>query len=105
MRHLWILATALLLMGCNGSIDSAAFIEGVDGQRCAAKVLDVGDTGETINEDPVVRLTLRVAPPERARPFETTIEATVSHLAIPRKADTLVVACDPATPEDTQLIE
>ncbi len=71
---------------------------------CAvANVLAIGDTGETINEDPVARLTLRVAPPHGARPFETTIEATVPRLAVPRKGDTLAVVCDPAKPEQYRI--
>jgi hypothetical protein len=105
VRHFWIFGAALFLMGCNGNVDSASFMEGVDGQRCLAMVLGVGDTGETINEDPVARLTLRVNAPDGAHPFETTIEATVSRLAVPHRGDTLAVACDPAAPENTQLID
>jgi hypothetical protein len=104
MRSLWVLAL-LALTGCNGVVDSTAFVEGQDGLRCSARVLAIGDTGETINEDPVARLTLRVAPPHGARPFETTIEATVPRLAVPRKGDTLAVVCDPANPGNTQLME
>jgi hypothetical protein len=105
MRGIWLLAAALGLMGCNGSVDGAAFVDGPDGMRCSAKVLAIGDTGETINEDPVARLTLRVSPPPGAKPFETTIEATVPRLAIPRRGDTLAVVCDPANPGNTELIE
>lgn len=76
MRHILILAAALGLMGCNGSIESAAFVEGVDGLRCSAHVLRVSDTGEAIDGDPVAELTLLVAAPA-AHPFETTIDATV----------------------------
>ena len=105
MRHFWIFGAALLLMGCNGNIDSASFMEGVDGLRCQANVLAMGDTGETINEDPVARLTLRVTPPAGARVFETTIEATVPRLSVPRKGDQLAVVCDPNKPENTELLE
>jgi hypothetical protein len=105
MRRLWLMAVAAALTGCNGVVDGDAFLEGQDGVRCSAKILAIADTGETINEDPVARLTMRVAPPDDARSFETTIEATVPRLAVPRKGDTLSVACDPANPGDTQLIE
>jgi hypothetical protein len=105
MRHFWILGAALLLMGCNGNIESASFMEGVDGVRCAAKVLAMGDTGETINEDPVARLTLRVTPPAGAKPFDATIEATVPRLSVPRKGDQLAVVCDPNNPDNTELLE
>jgi hypothetical protein len=105
MRHFWIFAAALLLMGCNGNIESASFMEGVDGVRCSAKVLAMGDTGETINEDPIARLTLRVTPPAGARAFDATIEATVPRLSVPHKGDQLAVVCDPNSPENTELLE
>jgi hypothetical protein len=105
MRHIWIFGAALGLMGCNGNVDSATFMEGVDGARCFAKVLRLADTGETINEDPVVQLTLRVTPPSGTKPFDTTIEATVPRLAVPRKGETLAVVCDPTNPENTELME
>ena len=105
LRNFWLLGIAFALAGCNGAIDGAAFVEGVDGLRCMAKVLAVADTGETINEDPIARLTLRVIPPSEAAAFNTTIEATVPRLSVPHRGDTLAVACDPAKPEQTQLIE
>jgi hypothetical protein len=105
MRHIWILGAALLLAGCNGSIESASFIEGVDGLRCSAKVLRVSDTGERIDGDPVAELQLTVAAPGAAVPFEATIDAAVPALAMPRNGDALPVACDPANPDRTQLIQ
>ena len=105
MRKIWLAAAAFAVTGCNGVVDGAAFVDGQDGTRCSAKVLAIGDTGETINEDPVARLTLRVAPPHGARPFETTIEATVPRLAMPHKGDMLPVVCDSANPDNTALIE
>jgi hypothetical protein len=105
MRHFWIFGGALLLMGCNGNIDSASFMEGVDGLRCQANVLATGDTGETINEDPVARLTLRVTPPAGAKAFDATIEAIVPRLSVPRKGDQLAVVCDPSNPGNTELLE
>ena len=105
MRHFWILAATLMLAGCNGSVDSASFIEGVDGLRCSAKVLRVSDTGERIDGDPVAELTLTVAAPGAAVPFEATIDAAVPALAMPHGGDTLPVACDPANRDRTQLIQ
>jgi hypothetical protein len=105
MRKTWLLLAAFALAGCNGHVDAASFAEGHDGVRCSAKVLGVVDTGETINEDPVAQLTLLVSPPPGAPPFGTTIEATVSRLAIPRNGDMLPVVCDPANPGNTELIE
>ena len=88
MRHAWVFLAALALAGCNGHADA-----------------DASDTGETINEDPVARLTLLVNPPAGAAPFGTTIEATVSRLAMPRSGEILPVTCDPAKPDKTALIE
>jgi hypothetical protein len=105
MGKTWALLAAFALAGCNGHVDGATFAEGPDGLRCSAKVLQVADTGETIDEDPVARLTLLVSPPPGAPAFDATIEATVSRLAIPRNGDTLPVACDPANPGNTELIE
>ena len=101
MRHFLILAAALGLMGCNGGIEGASFVEGVDGQRCSAHVLEVSDTGEAVDGDPVAELKLLVAAPA-ARPFETTIDAIVPRL--PHSGDTLPVSCDPADPDKTELI-
>ncbi len=105
MRHAWVFLAALALAGCNGHADADASDAGPDSERCSAKVLGVADTGETINEDPVARLTLLVNPPAGAAPFGTTIEATVSRLAMPRSGEILPVTCDPAKPDKTALIE
>ena len=105
MRHVWLLVGAFAVAGCNGHADGGVLAEGSDGARCSAKVLAVADTGETINEDPVARLTLLVSPPAGAVPFGTTIEATVSRLAMPRSGQILPVVCDPAEPDKTELIE
>jgi hypothetical protein len=104
MRAIWLLAAAFALAGCNGHTDEASFTENPNALRCTAKVLGVADTGETINEDPVARLKLRVSPPQGERPFEATIEATVPRLAVPHLGDTLPVVCDPENPGDTELL-
>lgn len=68
------------------------------GRRASAVVLDVEDTGMTINSDPRVRLRLRVEP-EGEAPFEVERKLVVSRLAIPRAGERLEVAYDPADPE------
>ncbi len=105
MRRIWLFAAALALAGCNAHVNGAAFVEGPNGMRCAARLLAIGDTGVTINDDPLAKLTLSVSPPRGLRPFEATIETTVSRLAIPRVGDTLPVVCDPANPGNTKLID
>ena len=66
MRHFWVLAAALVLMGCNGSVDGASFVEGLDGLRCTATALFVRDTGEQIDGDPVAELGLAITAPGAA---------------------------------------
>lgn len=105
VRKILLFGVALVLAGCDGHVDSATVAEGQSGMRCSAKVLGVADTGETINEDPIARLTLFISPPRGAPPFRATIEATVSRFAMPRNGDLLPVACDPANPAGAELIE
>jgi hypothetical protein len=105
MRHVCLLLAALALVGCNGHADGYASADSPDGMRCSAKVPGVADSGETINEDPVARLTLLVGPPSGAAPFGTTIEATVSRPGMPHSGDMPPVVCDPAKPDRTELIE
>ena len=76
-----------------------------DPGRCSAKVLDIGDTGVTENDNPVARLTLKVTLPGRGRGFVTTIEATVSRLKIPRVGDTLAASCDPGNTANVKLLD
>lgn len=68
------------------------------GRRAPAVVLDVEDTGVTVNNDPRVRLRLRVEP-EGDEPFEAERKVVVSRLAIPRVGERLEVAYDPADVE------
>jgi hypothetical protein len=105
MRGIWLFGAAFALAGCNAHVNGATFTEGPDALRCSARVLAIGDTGATINDDPLARLTLRVSPAHGAGPFEATIETTVSRLAIPRVGDTIPVVCDPANPGNTKLID
>jgi len=105
MRHVWGLLAAFALAACDGHADGDASADGSAGVRCSAKVLGVADTGETINEDPVARLTLLVSPPPGAAPFGTTIEATMPRPAMPHSGDMLPVVCDPTEPDKTELIE
>jgi hypothetical protein len=139
MRAIWITApcAALLLSACSmqlipsDNIDSDAFLEGPHSQRCTAVVQDVSDTGVTINDDPMARLTLTVTAPgtwavvahgrdgdsQDSRPvsegvqtappppYTATIEALVSRLDVPRRGDQLDVSCDPGNPKNTKLID
>ncbi|HLT24689.1 MAG TPA: hypothetical protein VK004_06150 [Ignavibacteria bacterium] len=63
------------------------------GTRADAMVMGVEDTGITINNDPVVRLTIEINSGS-AGSFEKTIETTVSRILIPRKGDIIKVLYD-----------
>jgi hypothetical protein len=66
-----------------------------EGIQARAIVLNVQDTGMTINDNPRVKLTLQVQP-EGEIPFEVTKKQTVSRVAIPRIGDEFLVRYDPA---------
>jgi hypothetical protein len=64
------------------------------GRRAPAVVVDVQDTGVTINDDPRVRVRLRVEP-EGEAPFELERKLLVSRLGIPRPGARVEVFYDP----------
>jgi hypothetical protein len=68
-----------------------------EGIQARAVVINVQDTGMTVNDNPRVKLTLQVQP-EGDMPFEATKKVTVSRVAIPRVGDEYVVRFDPADP-------
>lgn len=69
------------------------------GKRCPGTVTSVEDTGVTINNNPMVKLTVRAEPPgEPAFTIEKT--AAVSRVKIPRAGDKCTVLYDPANREE-----
>jgi hypothetical protein len=64
------------------------------GTRANAEILEIRDTGVTINDDPVVRITLKVNPNSTGT-FTHTTDMTVSRIKIPRVADIIRVIYDP----------
>src|SRR5581483_11137381 len=72
-----------------------------EGAQAQAVVINVQDTGVTINQNPRVKLTLQVQP-EGQMPFEVTKKVTVSRVSIPRIGDQYVVRYDPS---DTSTVE
>jgi hypothetical protein len=64
------------------------------GRRARGVIVELGDTGWTINNDPRVDVTIRVEPVDEP-PFEVTRRLTVSRLEIPRKGERVEVAYDP----------
>lgn len=63
------------------------------GTKAIAEVAEINDTGITINDDPVVRMTLNVNP-GMAGTFTHTAELAVSRVKIPRVGDTVKVIYD-----------
>jgi hypothetical protein len=72
--------------------ENEAFLK--TGIRADALVIDIADTGITINDDPVVRMTVEVNHGMTGS-FIKTIEAAVSRVNIPRKGDNIKVIYDP----------
>jgi hypothetical protein len=68
------------------------------GRRAPAVLLEVEDTGTTVNHDPRVRLRLRVEP-EGEPPFELERKLLVSRVAVPRAGERVEVFYDPEDPE------
>ena len=73
------------------------------GEPAAAVVLDISDTGITINYNPKVRLKLKVYPKDR-EPFEATVSQVVSRVTIPRLGDRVYVKFDPNNPSNVILL-
>lgn len=72
------------------------------GMRANAQVIDIADTGVTINDNPVVRLTLTVNP-DTSGTFTHTADLTVSRIKVPRVGDTIRVIYDPKDPSKFSL--
>lgn len=67
------------------------------GTRANAKITGIADTGITINDDPVVRLTMEINP-DSSGTFTKTADVTVSRVTIPRVGDIIGVIYDPKDP-------
>jgi hypothetical protein len=76
-----------------------------NGAQGSGEILQVADTGVTINDIyPVVALTLKVSPSDGSKPFQATVQAPVSRVAIPRPGDVVALAYDREKPGDIALI-
>lgn len=65
------------------------------GVEAPAQVLGVQDTGVTVNNNPRVKITLSVTPPDGTAAFQVVTKQTVSRVAIPRAGDGFMVRYDP----------
>jgi hypothetical protein len=66
------------------------------GSEAIGTVLEVRDTGVTINDNPRVKLRMRIEPRDGSAPFEAEKAITVSRVAIPRAGDRFPVWFDAA---------
>jgi hypothetical protein len=79
---------AVLCSGCTAIVDQfsgrgeACQILAI-GKPAKATIIDISDTGVTINKDPVVAFYLEVQP-EQGPPFRAKTEALVSRLDVPQ---------------------
>jgi hypothetical protein len=64
------------------------------GRAAPATLLEVADTGMSVNDNPRVRLRLRIEP-QGEPPFEVERKVTVSRVAVPRAGERVEVFYDP----------
>ena len=67
----------------------------VSGVRAKGLIMNVRDTGVTINDNPVVKLDIQIRPG-----VNTIVQKTVSRIAVPREGDEIEVLYDPGNPAD-----
>jgi archaellin len=67
------------------------------GMPATAVVESIEDTGQLVNMNPIVKLSLKVTP-QMGAPFDATGTAMVSKIAIPRKGDSINIKYNPADP-------
>lgn len=70
-----------------------------NGRKGEASVLTVEDTGMTVNQNPYIKMRLKVTPSFGSE-FEVTVKQLVSRLAIPRIGDKVQVVFDPQNVND-----
>ena len=67
-----------------------------NGTQAVGTVIDVNDTGVTINNNPRVKLRFKIEPTDGTAPFEAAKTVTVSRVEIPRAGDRYPVWFDPS---------
>jgi hypothetical protein len=65
------------------------------GQRMMARILEIRDTGVTMNQNPYIEVQVDIRPG-----IETWIACTVSRVSIPRPGDSIEILYDPLNPRD-----
>ncbi len=98
MGGIWIgVGLVMLVIGQRAAAHRARLLR--TGKAGEATILEVSDTGVTINNNPRVRLKVRIQVPGEA-PFEATNALTVSRVGVPRAGEVYDVLFDPQNPND-----
>ena len=71
------------------------------GSKGVGTVLQVQDTGMTINDNPRVQMVFRVEPLDGTPAFDAQKTTTVSRVEIPRQGDRYPIWYDPSDPSNT----
>ncbi len=73
----------------------------MSGIPATAEVVSIKDTGASINDNPVVEMSLKVTPGVGGMaPFETTGQTMVSKIAIPRKGEKINIKYNMTNPSE-----
>lgn len=84
----------------SGKREQEILLNGYPGK---ATIVGLEDTGWTINDNPMIKMTLSIQP-EMGSEFEVQVKATVSRIAIPRMGDTFPVKYDPNDPSKVVIV-
>jgi hypothetical protein len=71
----------------------------MSGLPATAEVVAIADTGASVNDNPIVKLSLKVTPSMGMPAFDTVGETMVSKIAIPRKGDKINIKYNAADPK------
>src|SRR5438270_1027830 len=74
------------------------------GVDAPAQILDVQDTGVTVNQNPRIKLTLNVTPPDGSAAFQIATKKVVSRVAIPRAGDGFMIRFDPEDHDNFEIV-
>jgi hypothetical protein len=76
-----------------------------NGARGVGTIVDVRDTGMTINDNPRVKVTFRIEPLDGSATFDATKTKTVSRVRIPQNGCRYPIFYDPTEPESFAWVE
>jgi hypothetical protein len=74
------------------------------GADATAEVMSVQDTGSTVNENPMLILTLKITPAAGGAEIQTAAQVLVPRIAIPRAGDKIKIKYNPANPSEIAIL-